>query len=113
MSGFARAIMLLLLVAFAAGPVVQAVTNTSMLIEMASSGDAMDSSGTSNCDACPGEEGQAADCQFDCISSSHGVLPRQITLLVPERASYDRPLVQQVIGTKVPIDPDPPRTLLS
>src|SRR5690606_4312405 len=99
--------------AFAAGPVVQAVAKTSMLIEMASSDDAMDRSGTSDCDACPGGEGQATDCQFDCILSLHGVLPHQVTLLHPERASYDRPLVQQVIGNKVPIDPDPPRTFLS
>lgn len=113
MQKFARLLLFILLVAFAAGTVVQSASATTMSLKMAlGDGSAMD---MADCEGW-GSDGDGGDggliCKMACVAPPVANLSQESALMVGAGASPTGSNVYHLVGPIGPPEPYPPRTLI-
>jgi hypothetical protein len=108
MSKLARILAIVFLAAFAAGTAAHAAAATDMSLKMSMA--TMDDGGMADCRDCPGDDGQASECDQFCMTTLSAICP-PATAELPHVA----PLVPSLPaepsdGRTGPPDPYPPRS---
>ena len=107
MSNWAKSLVVLLLVVFAAGTVVQSAQATTMDIMMSTMADG----GVGGCDKCPNAADDAgASCATGCVAPASGLSALTFAFYVPALDGQSGPVkLERLSGHRPPPDPYPPK----
>jgi len=108
MSRLARILAVFFLATFAVGTAAHASAATDMSLKMSVA--AMDDSGMSDCQDCPGDDAQASACDQFCMTTLAAICPPPPAELPHVAAIVSSPLAEPSDGRTGPPDPYPPRT---
>ncbi len=107
MTNWAKSLVVLLLVVFAAGTAVQSAQATTMDIMMSTMADGS----VGGCDNCPNGSGDAgANCAAGCVAPASGLSALTIAFYVPALVAQRGPIkLERLSGLRPPPDPYPPK----
>lgn len=109
MATFVRALMIVLVAAFAAGTVAHAANATTMDVTMAVDSADM---GMPDCQGCPDDGNGLPSCDTVCVTPFVAVMPVAAAEMPVVRALLATPAVRQVGGRGGLPDPYPPRSII-
>ena len=107
MNNWAKSLVVLLLVVFAAGTVLQSAQATTMDIMMSTMADG----NVGGCDNCPnGADDTGASCATGCVTSAPGLAVLASAFSVPTLDRQRGPINPELlVGLRTPPDPHPPK----
>lgn len=109
MATLVRALLIVLVAAFAAGTVAHAANATTMDVTMAIESVAMD---MPNCQGCPDADDGLPSCDTVCITPFVAVIPVAAAAMPVVGSLLSTPAVRQVVGRAGLPDPYPPRSII-
>lgn len=109
MAMFVRALLFVLVAAFASGTVAHAANATSMDLTMA-----LESADTDmpDCQGCPDDGSRLPSCDTVCVTPFVAVIPVAAADMPVIHSPLAIPAVRQVVGRTGPPDPYPPRSII-
>lgn len=107
MANWAKSLVVLLLVVFAAGTVVQSAQATTMGIMMSTMADGS----VGGCDKCPnGADDAGASCATGCVAPASGLAVLTFAFYLPALDGQRGPINPELmVGLRTPPDPYPPK----